>query len=749
MKYTFRILVVLSMLASSTARGGVKYVGPNEHYTSIKWAYNESAEGDTIIVKDGTYSENILIDKSIVLISENVYGAVIGSGDGTKGYIRISDGTVVVDGFTFNPNNANHGIVVGTMDPGMMASGCIIRNNQIISRNTGILISPFANATTLLNNTIRDCYQIGISMAGKGINTFTGNHVLNCADHGIFINESMEGSLLLLNDTITGNGRTGITIEGHNVTLNGSLIKDNSEGGVRTNSGRQNIVISEGNSISNNQGVGIEVESGTNMVIENNEILDNSSHGILIREGATATVSDNSINGNQFNGVMCYGSVKLSGNTLSSNVPNGIEVLGSVEMENNMISKNADLGVFIQPGVSLVMIKENLISQNFGGGLQMAAGGHVTGNTFDGNRIGINVDARDAVIYISGGNEIMNQIEHGIFVTSEGHAYIDDNDISGNGTGVQDQEDFSGIFISGSATISNNTINENGGSGIRLGPDAHHVIVSDNPEINGNREGILMNSPARLENNMILNNGNQGILAGEGADSSILKNNYVSGNRTGIVIRENVSNIYVLNCDIISNERGLVSNGNSILRRNTIQNNTAYGIRIARPGIDLGQRDEENGGYNLISNNTPWNIVNLIPDTIYACYNYWETEDADTIDSTISDNDEDSLIGPVIFLPLVGEDPTGIEAKKDPLIESAETVLTGVYPNPTSGYVIFEFEKLGLYSIAITSMNGRVLSNFVIEGTTHQLDLTSFTKGIYFITIRSKDFVTTQKVIKQ
>jgi hypothetical protein len=35
-----------------------------------------------------------------------------------------------------------------------------------------------------------------------------------------------------------------------------------------------------------------------------------------------------------------------------------------------------------------------------------------------------------------------------------------------------------------------------------------------------------------------------------------------------------------------------------------------------------------------------------------------------------------------------------------------------------------------------------------MEGTTQQLDLSSFQSGVYFITIRSKDFVTTRKIIK-
>ena len=35
-----------------------------------------------------------------------------------------------------------------------------------------------------------------------------------------------------------------------------------------------------------------------------------------------------------------------------------------------------------------------------------------------------------------------------------------------------------------------------------------------------------------------------------------------------------------------------------------------------------------------------------------------------------------------------------------------------------------------------------------MEGSSHQIDLSLFTEGIYFITIKSNDLVTTRKIIK-
>jgi hypothetical protein len=73
-----------------------------------------------------------------------------------------------------------------------------------------------------------------------------------------------------------------------------------------------------------------------------------------------------------------------------------------------------------------------------------------------------------------------------------------------------------------------------------------------------------------------------------------------------------------------------------------------------------------------------------------------------------------------------------------------------IYPNPTNDLLTIETKFRGHNSIEITLMNGQLLYSDEIEGPTiHQLDLSSFEKGLYFITIRSRDYVRTEKIIKQ
>jgi polyhydroxybutyrate depolymerase len=71
-----------------------------------------------------------------------------------------------------------------------------------------------------------------------------------------------------------------------------------------------------------------------------------------------------------------------------------------------------------------------------------------------------------------------------------------------------------------------------------------------------------------------------------------------------------------------------------------------------------------------------------------------------------------------------------------------------VYPNPTFDFVTIETAVPRQYNITIASLSGQKISETELKGTTHQLDLSSYQKGVYFITIRSKDFVTTRKIVK-
>jgi len=71
-----------------------------------------------------------------------------------------------------------------------------------------------------------------------------------------------------------------------------------------------------------------------------------------------------------------------------------------------------------------------------------------------------------------------------------------------------------------------------------------------------------------------------------------------------------------------------------------------------------------------------------------------------------------------------------------------------IYPNPAHTLLHLETNYPAPIIIEITSINGQMMVEQKVEGCYHQLDLSPLRSGIYFITIRSMDFVTTRKIVK-
>ena len=86
--------------------------------------------------------------------------------------------------------------------------------------------------------------------------------------------------------------------------------------------------------------------------------------------------------------------------------------------------------------------------------------------------------------------------------------------------------------------------------------------------------------------------------------------------------------------------------------------------------------------------------------------------------------------------------PTGINDKFN--IRSS----MNIYPNPVRDLLNIYTGSMKIHRVDISSISGQILQSYNMDQTIFQLDLSSFQKGIYFITIRSKDFVTTRKIIK-
>jgi len=180
----------------------ILYVGGDDpgNYTKIQDAINASSNGDTVFVYNGTYCENVIVNKSINLVGEDRNTTLI---DGKESGIVVNvtaNETCLSDFTLINNSKHDHALVVDT-------DFNVIKNNKIIFRPTGLPYNAFSlyyadnneildnmivgggklfglrmydsNNNTIKGNTIIDGYGISISDNSRN-NTFRNNELFNC-----------------------------------------------------------------------------------------------------------------------------------------------------------------------------------------------------------------------------------------------------------------------------------------------------------------------------------------------------------------------------------------------------------------------------------------------------------------------------------------------------------------------------------------------------------------------------------------
>jgi len=141
----------------------------NKSQTPITDAIEFAKDGDTIVIGNGTYRENILIDKEISIVSD---GCQIYAGKPDRDVIRIENtNNVKISGLTIIGATEKSGIRIYN------ASNCTVENCRIFENGNGIYIRGTGSHPSK-NNSILNCVvsgnKNGIKLSGKGC---TGNDI--------------------------------------------------------------------------------------------------------------------------------------------------------------------------------------------------------------------------------------------------------------------------------------------------------------------------------------------------------------------------------------------------------------------------------------------------------------------------------------------------------------------------------------------------------------------------------------------
>lgn len=343
-------LAVMLLTPDAQAAGVTWYVDddyvecPDANFSTIQQAINNASDYDVIIVCDGTYSESININKSLVIRSQNGPGVTLIDGGEADRAVSVNASGVTFggDGQGFYLGDAGVGIAMYTGSHGVgdvNMSGISIVGNVVQDCGAGILIANVGDNTdiygiTLLNNTVYNCDEVGIRFGGDG----DGDVYDNTVAHNV-VNDSWYCIDFYLesfgNGSISDNTVFNNTV--HHCIWGIDLWEEGFGGGGDISG---NTV--EGNTVHDCYDAGVSLISWGVPTVVNNTVVNNTvygcydgepseiedfSAGIFLFSGF-GNVSGNTIEGNEvydsWNGIYGWslGCGNLSGNTIAGNTVN-------------------------------------------------------------------------------------------------------------------------------------------------------------------------------------------------------------------------------------------------------------------------------------------------------------------------------------------------------------------------------------------------------------------------------------------
>lgn len=201
------------------------HVGSDQPFKTIQAGVDAASPGVPIIVHDGTYVENVKVDKSLTISSLNGSAKTIvrGANINDNVFTVTADG-VSITGFTIENASATDkaGIYIGN------ANQCAVTNNSITGNNIGIYLAGSSSSGTICNNEI---YGNSIAVrieASK--NQITGNYIHgNTASAGsaIYLAASASDNPIhfnkIVNNSNASQGSTAVFNENSAEAVNASL----------------------------------------------------------------------------------------------------------------------------------------------------------------------------------------------------------------------------------------------------------------------------------------------------------------------------------------------------------------------------------------------------------------------------------------------------------------------------------------------------------------------------------------------
>lgn len=540
--------------------------GPAD-FASIQAAVDAASPGATIIVRNGTYTENVDVDRAVTILSESgpEYTEVRAVNPKDSVFFVTAD-SVNISGFSVrgaselvSPYSYSTGGIwlYGVRD-------CNISENVLSNNYCGLYVIFSENCTMERNRAESNDYGIYIS-SSEG-NTLRNNSMENNSYNFAFPRASTE------QDIDESNAVEGKPI--YYFANESNLVLDyGSNAGTVYCINCQNMTIRDLNLSGNNYG--LYFYNTVDSRAENTSSSDNR-YGFYVISSSGLNFTDNNASSNSY-GLYISGSEwdSLSGNRMSENTYN-FKISGNCTSQNMPEIESSNLlngkPLYILSGVS----------------------DHVLNAGSDAGSVCLlncqNITVRDLVlqnesygIYLYGtewteleNNTFFNNT-YGVYFEDSENSTVQESEFSGNSYGIY-------LTASSGNSLTDNNLIGNKEYGIYLYEARYNTINGNNAS--GGYTGIL--ADCSNDNTFVENNVSGSDLGLELFDSDynvLTANNVNSNNESGISLT--ISQHNILSRNIVSeNTRGItlegwtgeVSTSDNVLFANTVSNNSEFGL---------------------------------------------------------------------------------------------------------------------------------------------------------------------------